>query len=351
MNMKPAFGFLVPAFVLSVCFVLACCIPGHAELVVYWADQDGADVVRAETVDGAPEMLVAGLPGALGVAVDLAARTVYWTDPQAGHILSSAFSGAPVEVLISGLDSPFGLALEGGMLYWTAKDRIQRAVVGTGAVDDVVTGLSDPVGITVDPASGMIYWTEMLGQRIRRATLDGDLISSVVTGLDSPYGIAFAGAKLYWSDWRLGKIQVADQEVWAPSDLVTGLASPVGVAVDTARGRLYWTDASGVGFVSLDGDILGNLAVLPGNPGGIGLAEMPATVPLGRDEEVWVDFNAGTVQTGTYLLPYLSILNALNGVANGGTIKIVAGSSSTASTISTPVRLEAWMGTVRIGGN
>ena len=69
-------------------------------------------------------------------------------------------------------------------------DRIQRANLDGTGVQDLVTGLSIPSGITLDPAMGKMYWTSHGTGRIRGANLDGSGIEDLVTGLDMPMYIA-----------------------------------------------------------------------------------------------------------------------------------------------------------------
>lgn len=322
-----------------------------AELVAYWVEPDGADLLRSEVATGQPETVAADRPGMLGVAIDPVARVVYATDPVAGSISSIPFSGGPAECVVTGLTSPYGLAFDATeqCLYWTVPDRIQRAPVATGSVENVVMGLTDPVGIALDLDGGYVYWSEMAGQRIRRAPMAGGSVEDIISGLNSPYGVAYAEGILYWADWRSGRIHRAWISSGAVEDLVTGLDHPVGVAIDAVNGRVYWTDAQGIQCQALGDSTFYSLLTLTGRRGMIVLADMPETQPLGRDEEVWVDFGAGPVQTGTFLLPYMSISNALGGVANGGTIKIMGGRSGSPLRISTPVRIETFRAATRLG--
>ena len=52
--------------------------------------------------------------------------------------------------------------------------------------------------------AGKMYWTDVNTDKIQRANLDGTGVEDLVTGLSSPVGIALdlPGGKMYWVDDR-----------------------------------------------------------------------------------------------------------------------------------------------------
>ena len=136
-------------------------------------------------------------------------------------------------------------------------------------VHDVVTNMSTlPDGITIDHASGHMYWTNMGSSlstnsgSISRANLDGSdqqvVIKQGTVGVWTPKQITFveqAGRKwIYWCDREGMKVMRAcvDELPAQPEVLIdTGDAARgdgedkrnwcVGIAVDVARGELYWS--------------------------------------------------------------------------------------------------------------
>jgi hypothetical protein len=136
-------------------------------------------------------------------------------------------------------------------------------------VHDVVTNMSTlPDGITIDHASGHMYWTNMGSSlstnsgSISRANLDGSdqqvVIEQGTVGVWTPKQITFveqAGRKwIYWCDREGMKVMRAcvDALPAQPEVLIdTGDAARgdgedkrnwcVGIAVDVARGELYWS--------------------------------------------------------------------------------------------------------------
>jgi len=67
----------------------------------------------------------------------------------------------------------------------------------------------------------------------------------VTSGLAEPYGIALdtAAGKMYWTDYYMDKIQRANLDGSDVEELViSGLSEPRGIALDTAASKMYWTD-------------------------------------------------------------------------------------------------------------
>ncbi len=77
----------------------------------------------------------------------------------AAAIWLAAIAVAPAQDC-NGNGTPDDIDLAGKM-YWTDfdADKIQRADLDGANVEDLVTGLTDPFGIALDPAAGKIYWT------------------------------------------------------------------------------------------------------------------------------------------------------------------------------------------------
>ena len=78
-------------------------------------------------------------------------------------------------------------------IYWTDQGtrRIRRAELDGTEVEDLVTGLGNPVGLAMDVGEGKIYWTDASEDKIQRANLDGSEVEDLVTeGLSHPTGLA-----------------------------------------------------------------------------------------------------------------------------------------------------------------
>lgn len=93
-------------------------------------------------------------------------------------------------------------------IYWidTNKSRIQRANLDGSQVENVLTGLDSPRGLTIDMYTRKLYWTSDGPQqkKIFRSNLDGTgveqvLLTSAFSGAGlGPIEIDSQGGKFYW---------------------------------------------------------------------------------------------------------------------------------------------------------
>lgn len=214
-----------------------------------------------------PEDLVSPI-FAFRVALDLSGQKMYWTAPTQERISRSNLDGQQVEEDLARFFSfPTGVALDvtNGKMYWasmgsspTAGDgNIQRGLMdgpvrdnNPDTFDDLLTGLSNPRGISLDPVGGKIYWVEAYSGKVQRAGLNGSNPETLFDGLGNLSDIALDvdSGTMYWTD--SGAIGVADGKVQRGNldgtgvvqDVVTGLVLPRGLALDLEWGRIYWTD-------------------------------------------------------------------------------------------------------------
>lgn len=132
-------------------------------------------------------------------------------------------------------------------------------VVGAStSADPQYDGLDAPdlAAVNIDDSrSGCLIWADNEESHIKRSKLDG---SDVATLLDlkalygpgnySPRGVAVdsAGGKMYWTE-SSGRIQRANLDGTNVETLVSGLTGNGlrgGVALDVAAGKMYWGDAA-----------------------------------------------------------------------------------------------------------
>jgi len=174
------------------------------------------------------------------------------------------------------------------VLYFTGDGKIRRAAIdGSGTVVDVVTsGVSAPLGITVDIQAEKIYWTDAVDLNIRKANLDGTGVEEIINTGDismaTPMGmdIDAANNKIYWVDFGDETINRADRNGDNPVTLASigtrlmDLAVQVTGGVDD--GFIYYTTRSGteaqkVQRRELDGSNLQNIIALTPQARGIDL--------------------------------------------------------------------------------
>ncbi len=282
-----------------------------AATTVYWA-QAGDFTIRSAILDGsAPSTIAAAnldpVAGPRGVAVDPANRMIYWSNgavcPSSvcQSIARGRFDGTQHEILVNvrdlnGTNSTFpqeiALDLPARKLYWAdLVQRIQRSNLDGSSPETVLTGRSFR-GIALDLEHQKIYWAEPILNRIEQANLDGTGIQTVVSGLDNPQWTAVDGflQKIYWTDSnsrvvngvaeRFARIQRANLDGSNLETIIdTGyIAEPggsafAGIKIDSAAGRIYWTDSAKgtILSASLDGtDLIEELAGLDA-PNGLAL--------------------------------------------------------------------------------
>ncbi len=205
---------------------------------VYWTAKtsDTHGTLNSANLDGTGAKELRSLWGVpRGIAVDTAGSKLYWVDA-ANRLQSSNLEGLNIENVLRNLSDPQdvvlaggnvywigngsgtdtlsfitlsdpkkvihpvaatsgtygGLAIAGGKVYWTEQTSDTHGTLhsanldGTGVAelrDDPIWGA--PVGIAVDTARSMLYWTDAVG-RLQRSNLDGSGIHNVVKGLGLP---------------------------------------------------------------------------------------------------------------------------------------------------------------------
>lgn len=199
-------------------------------------------------------------------------------------------------------------------IYWSNYDGNSIAWAnldgggGGGTVNATGATVAGPMGLTIDPSRGLVYWVNWKGDTgttISYAHLDGsgggDLAITGAT-IDGPHGLAIdptAGpyGTLYWPNHAANKISWAELDGsggGSGGDLTVTNATvdePRGMMIDPVAGRLYWSNfAAGIGttisYANLDGSGDGDLIdVGPLGEGPEGTAIAPASRRI-----YWSDF-------------------------------------------------------------
>lgn len=101
------------------------------------------------------------------------------------------------------------------------------------------------IGVGVDCADQMFYWTDVSNGRISRASQDGFNKEVVVTGFSSPEGVAidWLSRNIYVTDSGLDIVAVVNINGTYRKTLVSeNMVNPRGIILDPQRGIMYWTD-------------------------------------------------------------------------------------------------------------
>lgn len=260
--------------------------------------------VRRIDLDGTVSTVVADTGSAPdGIVCDPTADRIYWTlmgrprrgesgggdaadfTERNGGLRSARVDGTDVTTVIADGDITTGkqLAIADGFLYWSDREggRVSRARLDGSDRTDLVVTKRDPatglvsiddqcVGIAVDAAAGLLYWTQKGPSkgdagRILRAGIDipvGETagsrtdIETLWSGLPEPIDLWIDAASdtLFWTDRgaaprgnTLNSAQVPEAGTTAPTPtiLADGFAEAIGLAVDTDAGIAYVTALDG----------------------------------------------------------------------------------------------------------
>jgi DNA-binding beta-propeller fold protein YncE len=254
-----------------------------------------------------------------GIVVDVEAGHIYWTnmgipDLDDGSIERADIDGKNRKIILAQghTHTPKQLILDnkGGKLYWCDREgmRVMRCNLDGSQPETLIeAGRGDadrrdqmrwPVGLTIDPKLGHIYWSQKgpdnggLG-RIYRANVEIPAGQTAATRSDieiffdhlpEPIDLELdhKNRVLYWTDRgdppRGNTVNRAsiDNKPANPEIVVTHLMEGIGIALDVANDRMFVTDFAGsVYSARLDGSGERNFLYGQGNLTGIAYAEIP----------------------------------------------------------------------------
>ena len=214
--------------------------------------------------------------GPCGVAANPAAGLtgkVYWAN-WGGGIMSANLngSGGASELFPDTDDNLCGVAVDpnAGTIYWAnfSDDQIWRGNLNGSGATLLFTepGPSDPSGVAIDPANNKIYWTNQHSNEVRVGNLDGSGTASTLFGTDipvagnfenNPIGVAVdsAAGKIYWTNLNSGEVRSGNVNGTGATTLFNS-PTPSGPAIDPIAGKIYWsswTSGNGIRVGSLDG--------------------------------------------------------------------------------------------------
>jgi DNA-binding beta-propeller fold protein YncE len=238
--------------------LLLACGVAHADYLFWTSINYGAPTLNRANDNGSGIVTSALGVGTLpeGLAVDPTFAKVYWAEAawSGARINQAWYDLSSQSAVLTGGSAYRGLALDAvdDKLYWTSSNltlggRIHRANQN-GTNPQVLLTLaapSNPRGIVVDHAAGLIYWAEFDQCTIRRSNLDGSgLITVVSRPLGSaPYGLALdPGTQLlYWTEYGSGTLMRATTTGANLTTLYT-LLTPTYLALDLVGSRIFWID-------------------------------------------------------------------------------------------------------------
>ena len=230
---------------------------------IYWVNRNNGTFYRL--VGTEVEHFVPSVQNATHLAIDVENGRLYWieqTSNTTARIRRANLNGTNVRLVKALTSVPQGIAVDAtrGKIYLTNSwGKVQRLNVdGSNFQPNLITGLDMPRGLAIDVSRGKVYWTEMSG-RIRRANLNGLNVQDVATGLRNPIDIAIFGDTLYWTE-KIGENsgEIRSTNLNGPPNVTIRHSFrqgfPVDIAVDAVENRLYWTTSRGsIGRSNLNG--------------------------------------------------------------------------------------------------
>ena len=250
-----------------------------------WVDDGAIYALVGEEV----ERFASGVEGAMHLT--LGGGKVYWTEKtgeSAGTINAANLDGSGATELTAIKAVPRGIAVDttNRLLYWTnSRGRIQSANLDGSGIQNVMENIRNPNDLAL--AGGNVYWTESNHGSVRFVNLKGQKQVGLISTGDDPAGsLVIAGGKVYWTEQTGdsgGTINAANLNGSDATELASILAAPMGIAVDTARNKLFWTNARGrIQCAALDGTSIRNVVSNLRSPGDMVLSnsiKAPAATP------------------------------------------------------------------------
>ncbi len=234
------------------------------------------------------------------------AQRIYWTDIGTDKVQSSNLDGSNVQDIVSvGLDSPLTLAIDNttNQIYVSDEgtNKITRYEADGTNPQTILIQPTELSAIDVDPTTGLLYFgnrnfSPSPFRRIQRANLDGTGVTNLVTsGILNPRFMALdsAGGKMYWTDEGFG-LQRANLDGTSLELIFSQSGLLQGIALDLTASKVYWAN-SGSSPVG-DGSI--RRANLDGSGVEIILSGIdPSGLDLFESRIYWADPVAGKIQS------------------------------------------------------
>jgi len=260
--------------------------PLHGKM--YWIQKEGIresyDLLIRANLDGtSPDTLVSGEWWLGGVAVDPERGKLYWSTPSKGFLSRANLDGSDAEVMVysAGMNTIVGLCVDAatGILYWTYDwwPGIGRTDPDRNDITLLISQTQRPEGIALDAADNRVYWVDYSTDVIHRSDMGGESVEVLLTDPGGPHDIALdlRHNKMYWTN-EAGRIQRANLDGSIIETVIDGStlgAKPISLALDVMGKRMYWIDEYGPAICVSDMDGTGSewICSISYSPGGIAL--------------------------------------------------------------------------------
>ena len=170
---------------------------------IYWTDYTYSNaVIKKANLDGTGiETITSHLGDGCdlqGITVDVPGGKIYWVERMDDVICRANLDGSGKQTILhcyDGVSNSWDVAVHGSKLYWTdallGTDNISRADLdGSNVENDVIASLNGPRYLAIDHSAGKLYWASDGDNSIKRANLDGTGLETIVSGTSDPIGIS-----------------------------------------------------------------------------------------------------------------------------------------------------------------
>ena len=152
-------------------------------------------------------------------------------------------------------------------MYWIDNFyfNIQSANLDGSDVQEVVLQGTDinPANLAVDATNEKLYWIDTKNRKIQRGNLDGTNVEVLLTNISSPTGISLDpdNGKMYFlsrsNTTNMGSVTRTNLDGTNIELLIPDLLSPVGLTIDTTSAKIYWNGGGQKGLVNGQGPRIG----------------------------------------------------------------------------------------------
>ena len=222
---------------------------------------DGNKVFKALINENDPIAVSTGittLEDSYGIVVDTVNSKLYISDYDADKILVANLDGTDLHDFRTNTGGADGMAIDydAQVLYWDTDDGIRRADMTNASVsqmDDFVTGQvdEDPEGVSIDPATGYVYWNTY-NAGVWRKNKSGSGLEEIIPDFDGAGSGGGGGSTVIIGSRLFYDVYVASGDIHVKSanldgsgiaTVTTGVSRLIfGLAYDKINDKIYWAD-------------------------------------------------------------------------------------------------------------
>jgi hypothetical protein len=256
--------------------IISICGYTQQDSKIFWVDQS-LHKIQSASLNGThvTDVLTGlNLPERVAIDTDSDPMKLYFTETGGTRVARCNFDGSNLEDVVTGIDNPEDLELDlaNRKVYWLtdlySTDKVQRADMdGLNSNVEVIYTNNYAMhgfhGIGVDPVHQWIFWTQTVYgslDRINRINYDGTGRIALGNYL-SPRDLELVGNTIYWIWGSEDLIMRANLDGSGVDTVLTGVDGHF-FAIDSALGKIYWTESNKIKCANLDNT--GHLEVISG---------------------------------------------------------------------------------------